>query len=274
MGKFDGILIATDLDGTLLADDKTVSAENKNAIEYFMSEGGYFTITTGRSRQGIDSIINQIMPNAPIVLFNGSAVYDIKKNEFIWEAFLDENANNVIKLVEEKFPYLGIEVWGRKDIYISRNNELIRKQIEIEGLTENLLHYSDVPDPLRKAMFVQEAESLPYVREEIMASEYADCYNFMQSSECYFELLPKEASKGNGLLKIAEFLGIPQSRTVGIGDNENDISLVCDAGVGVAVANAIPALLDKADFISTDNNSHSISTVIYGIEKKIIEFDD
>ena len=271
MGKFDGILIATDLDGTLLADDKSISAENKKAIEYFMSEGGYFTITTGRSVQGINSIINQIMPNAPIVLFNGSGVYDIKNDKFIWEAFLDEKANNVIKLIEDKFPASGIEVWGRKDIYISRNNELIRKQIAIEGLSENLLHYSDVPDPLRKAMFVQESELLPYVREEIMASEYAECYNFMQSSPNYYELLPKEASKGNGLLKIAEFLGIPQSKTIGVGDNENDLSLIRDAGVGVAVANALPALLSEADFISTDNNSHSISTVIYGIENKIIE---
>lgn len=270
MGKFDGILIATDLDGTLLSDDKSISSENKSAIEYFMSEGGYFTITTGRSIQGIRSILEQITPNAPIVLFNGSGVYDTKKEEFLWEAFLDENAKNVIKLVEEKFPYSGIEVWGRKDIYVSRNNELIRHQIKIEGLTENLLHYSDVAEPLRKAMFVQEAELLPYVREEIMASEYADKYNFMQSSPNYYELLPKDASKGNGLLKIAEILGIPQSKTIGVGDNENDLSLIRDAGVGVAVANALPSLLSEADFITTDNNSHSISTVIYGIENKII----
>ena len=93
----------------------------------------------------------------------------------------------------------------------------------------------------------------------------------MQSSPNYYELLPKEASKGNGLLKIAEFLGVPQNKTIGIGDNENDLSLISDAGVGVAVANALPALLSEADFISTDNNSHSISTVIYGIENKIIE---
>ena len=60
-------------------------------------------------------------------------------------------------------------------------------------------------------MFVQEAELLPYVREEIMASEYADKYNFMQSSPNYYELLPKDASKGNGLLKIAEILGKSQN---------------------------------------------------------------
>ena len=86
--------------------------------------------------------------------------------------------------------------------------------------------------------------------------------------------MPKDASKGEGLLKVAEILGIPRARTIGIGDNENDLTLVRDAGVGVAVANAIPELLDAADFISTNNNMHSISTVIYGIEQNIIEFQE
>ena len=48
MGKFDGILICTDLDGTLYRNDKTVSKENREAIEYFKNEGGYFTFITGR----------------------------------------------------------------------------------------------------------------------------------------------------------------------------------------------------------------------------------
>lgn len=271
MGKFDGILIATDLDGTLLSDDRSISRENKDAIEYFMSEGGYFTITTGRSISGVSCVLEQITPNAPIVIFNGAALYDVKKEKIIWETFLDENARNVFKLIEEKFPYAGIEVCGKNTIYVSRGNELIREQLDFEGIPENYLHFSKVCEPLRKALFVQSEELLPYVREEIASSPYGNSYNFMQSSPYYYEILPKDASKGNGLLKIAEILGIPQSKTVGIGDNENDLSLIRRAGVGVAVANALPVLLEAADFISTNNNSHSISTVIYGIENKLIE---
>lgn len=271
MGKFDGILLATDLDGTLLSDDKSISEENKNAIEYFMSEGGHFTITTGRSKHGIDSILERIKPNSPIVLFNGSAVYDINKDKIVWETFLDDNAKNVLEMIENKFPFAGIEVCGKNGIYVSRGNELIRQQLAFENIAENYLHFSKVSEPWRKALFVQEEDKLPYVREEIAASIYSKNYNFMQSSPYYYEILPKDASKGNGLLKIAEILGIPPEKTIGIGDNENDISLVRDAGVGVAVANAIPSLLDIADFISTDNNYHAVSTVIYGIENNIIE---
>lgn len=271
MGKFDGILIATDLDGTLLSDDKSISAENKSAIEYFMSEGGYFTFTTGRSKQGINFILEQLTPNAPIVIFNGSALYDLNKDKIIWETFLDENAANVLKMIETGFPYSGIEVCSKNGIYVSRGNELIHQQLAFEGIPENYLHFSEVKDPWRKALFVQDEDKMPYVREAIAASPYAKSYNFMQSSPYYYEILPKDASKGNGLLKIAEILGIPPEKTVGVGDNENDITLIRNAGVGVAVANAVPSLLDAADFISTNNNSHSISTVIYGIENNIIE---
>lgn len=96
----------------------------------------------------------------------------------------------------------------------------------------------------------------------------------MQSDPCYYEILPPDASKGNGMMRLADMLGVPHERTVGIGDNENDLSMIEKAAVGVAVANAIPKLLSAADFISTDNNTHSISTVIYGIEKNIIEFKE
>lgn len=272
MGKFDGILLATDLDGTLLTDEKTISCQNKEAIEYFISEGGYFTITTGRSQLGIQLVLEQIMPNAPIVLYNGSAVYDIKKDKILWETFLDENAKNVFKMIEEEFPFSAIEVWGLNDIFVTRTNMRLEEQLAFEGIAGNYLHFSEISEPLRKALFIQEEDEIEQVRNKLLSSSYSNSYNFMQSSPHYYEILPKDASKGNGLLKIAEILGISPQKTVGVGDNENDISLITKAGIGVAVANAVPSLLDVADFITTDNNSHAIAAVIYAIENKSITF--
>ena len=67
MGKFDGYLICTDLDGTLLRKDKSVSKENLEAIEYFKNEGGKFTFITGRMPFYAGDISNLIKPNTPIV---------------------------------------------------------------------------------------------------------------------------------------------------------------------------------------------------------------
>ena len=60
MGKFDGMLICTDLDGTLLRNDKTISCENIDAIEYFKQEGGYFTFVTGRMPFFVSYVLDTI----------------------------------------------------------------------------------------------------------------------------------------------------------------------------------------------------------------------
>ena len=72
MGKFDGILICTDLDGTLYRNDKTISKENKEAIEYFKREGGWFTFITGRMPYYSQQAYNAAKPNVPFGCINGS----------------------------------------------------------------------------------------------------------------------------------------------------------------------------------------------------------
>ena len=76
MGKFDGFLICTDLDGTLLRNDKTISPENLQAIAYFKQEGGFFTFVTGRMPFFVSHVYDRIKPNAPIGCINGGGLYD------------------------------------------------------------------------------------------------------------------------------------------------------------------------------------------------------
>ena len=74
MTNFNGILICTDLDGTLLRSDRQISDENKKAIEYFKSHGGYFTFVTGRMPFFVDDIVERVNPNAPIGCVNGGGL--------------------------------------------------------------------------------------------------------------------------------------------------------------------------------------------------------
>lgn len=83
MGRFDGVLICTDLDGTLLKNDKTISCENIEAIEYFKREGGYFTFVTGRMPFFVSYVLDTIKPNAPFGCVNGAGLYDgIKRSTY------------------------------------------------------------------------------------------------------------------------------------------------------------------------------------------------
>ena len=76
MGIFDGILLCTDLDGTLLKNDGSISSENLEAIEYFKREGGAFTFVTGRPHYIAHDICEMIKPNVPFGCLNGGGVYD------------------------------------------------------------------------------------------------------------------------------------------------------------------------------------------------------
>ena len=79
MKTFEGILICTDLDGTLLRNDKSISRENSEAIEYFKANGGRFTFVTGRMPYFSQKAREMINPNAPIGCINGGGVYDYEK---------------------------------------------------------------------------------------------------------------------------------------------------------------------------------------------------
>ena len=112
-----------------------------------------------------------------------------------------------------------------------------------------------------------EERDIGTIRKIIDESPFANSYTFMRSSPWYYELLPKGATKGAGMLRLADILGIKHENTIGVGDNENDLTLVSDAGLGVAVSNAAGAVKKAADLITVDNNSHALKAVIEYIER-------
>ncbi|MDD6484137.1 MAG: Cof-type HAD-IIB family hydrolase [Clostridiales bacterium] len=267
MNKFKGLLLCTDLDDTILTRDKRISDKNIEAIKYFMSEGGLFTFATGRVPGGVKPLLKYIVPNAPMVCFNGGGIYDIEKKKELWAAELDGGAQEVIKYIADKYPFAGVEICTQDKIYFCRRNRIVNEHQKIENFEDNDMPYTEVPKPWRKVLFMVEEEQLPLIREAILKSPYADKYTYVQSSPWYYEILPKGNTKGEGLLRLAALLGIKPENTIGMGDNENDLDLVKKAGLGVAVANASDAVKAAADRITVDNESDAVAEVIYSLEK-------
>lgn len=266
MGKFDGILLCSDLDDTLLTSERTISDENRNAIEHFMSEGGKFTFCTGRVPTGAKLALKYIVPNVPMICFNGAAIYDFNNDKLLWEKFLDKDACRVVEFVEANMPQIGIEVCTNICSYHSRRNRLTKEHAMIEHLPERPIRHQDVKEPWKKVIFMAELDDMPKLRHLIEQSEFADKYTFIQSYKHYYEILPKDAGKGEAMLELAKMLGIDAQRSIGVGDNENDLSLVKLAGVGFAVSNAIDAVKSAADYVTVDNDSSAIAEIINMIE--------
>lgn len=269
MGIFDGIMLCTDLDETLLGSDKKVSEEDKTAIEYFKENGGLFTFITGRTPLGIPHIIEMAPPNTYIGCLNGGAIYDPISETNVMEIELDRKHVGLLEFVNSNFPSAGLEVFAHDKVWFCKANELVNRHRRIELLPDNQCDYRKVPGKLAKVLIIDEPQVIDEIVKALPLQPDADKFDFIRSTKNYYEILPKGASKGNLLVKIAEMNGISVSRTYAAGDNENDISLICAAGTGYAVANAIDSAKNAADRLTVSHNESPISHIIRDIETDI-----
>ena len=268
MGKFDGVLICTDLDGTLLKNDKSISKENRAAIEYFKAEGGYFTFITGRMPYYASDFYHAIKPNAPIGCINGGGLYDFEKQEYIWKQELPREAVELVKAVDAALPGVGIQVSAFFRSYFCKDNVTMERFRKITKLPNLRGEYDAIPEPMAKVLFgTDEEEEIRQVEQVLRSHPLAGNFDFIRSEKSLFEILPKGIGKGNAITKLSQHLALDINKTIAIGDYNNDISMFHAAKVGVAVANACPDALAAADYITVSNEEHAVAQIISDLEQ-------
>ena len=262
MKKFDGILFCTDLDGTLYNDEKEVSRENLDAIEYFKREGGLFTFITGRVPQTSWQMCEIIKPNAPYGCVNGGGIYDPNSRAFLWNASLDDDFLELVRAVDENLPDVGIQLNTEKAIYFSKDCPAMLP-FHAYGLPDIRPHYTEVREPVLKVLFAHDnGERISELAALLTSHPLADKYDFIRSEYTLYEILPKGVSKGAALVKLADLLGIDRSKTIAVGDYNNDVSMISAACLGFAVSNAVDEAKRVAKHVTVSNNDHAISAIV------------
>ena len=272
MKKFDGILFITDLDGTLLKDDKSISEKNLNAIKYFMSEGGIFTFITGRIPGGAKMIYDIVKPNAPCGCINGGGIYDFRTDELLWHVNISRDVLELVEYIDNEIPDIGIEINLYDKIYFCKKNSATEKHRNDEGLEYLTCNYKDVTEPFAKILLCDfNSENISKAITLLNNHPKSDEFDFIRSDALYYEILPKGTSKGNLVIKLAGILGIDIKKVIAIGDNDNDASMLESAHIGVAVSNASEKAKQAADYITVSNEEDAIAKTIEDIEKGILK---
>ena len=270
MKKFEGVLICTDLDGTLLNDSRVISAENKEAIEYFKSEGGSFTFVTGRMPFYALDLYEKVRPNVPVGCVNGGGVYDFVSGKYIYTVELPKSVCELVRCVDNALPDVGIQVNTFQKVYFCKENKTMEGFRRITGVSNLKCGYDEIEEPMAKIIFGCETESEIQAVISILSSHpRTGEFDYIRSEKTLFEILPKGVGKGNAVKNLAEYLGIDVARTVAIGDYNNDISMFKAAGISIAVNNATPDAKAAARFMTVSNNEHAVARVIYDIEKGV-----
>lgn len=271
MGKFDGILMCTDLDGTLLNSESKISKENKAAIEYFKSEGGRFTFITGRPPRISEQYYDMIAPNAPYGCINGGGLFDIEKNDYIWTQELSRKALELVRFVDLEMPGIGIQLNTVKNIYFCKDTDAMVWWRDITGMPLVACHYDDIKEPFLKVLFADmNPRNIDLLAEKLSAHPLASEFDFVCSDAHIYEILPKGIGKGVAIEKLCEILGIDRQKTIAVGDYGNDVSMLKTAGVGFAVANACDEAKAAADRITVSNDEHAIAKIIDDLDKGLI----
>ena len=255
MGKFDGILICSDVDGTY-AGEGTIEVNNE-AVKYFTDNGGKFTFSTGRPAGYIRRSDFFHIINAPVCLYNGGVVYDYKNERILLEERLHITVQDFIKTMYEQ-------------------KDAVKRFYIFDNCKEDYIFFPDFISVTEDARLLKPIKVICVCKDTQSADEFRD---FAEQQEIFKECCISKsdnvtvefnsikASKGIALEFIKNYLGDIHT-AIGVGDNGNDIPLIKHADIGVAVGNAPEEVKQVADVIVKPCNEFAIKDLIERLEAR------
>ena len=266
MGKFTGILLASDMDGTLYGHTGRILPADREAISYFIAGGGTFTVATGRTRISLKPLLPQLEINAPALLANGALAYDYLIGETLFEQNLEGGYLHAANIVAREFPEAAVEVHSPDDIKTFRPNEgSVAHMAYICELTKEIARLEDAPPPWLKIVFIEKPEYIAKVRTFI-SERFGGEYALMSAYSWFLEFLHKNANKGAALERLSVILGFKRENVYCIGDADNDLSMLTRFK-GFAPDNAEPEVKAAAAQTVCDCDSGAVAQAIEWIEK-------
>lgn len=251
-------LIATDLDGTLLRDDRSLSPRTRQTLARVEAAGVALTLVTARPPRFVKALAEELGLHGAAICCNGALVYDIASDELLEHAPLaSADACALVVALREAFPEVTFAVergldYGCEPAYLALGSltepqgELLAEAIGLCGQPVTKLI---ARSPLRRA-----DELFPTAL--LLAGARAVV---TYSSPRFLEFSASGIDKASALARHCERLGVSSAEVVAFGDMPNDVPMLRWAGQGVAVANAHPEALAAADAITTSNMDDGVA---------------
>ena len=259
-------LIAMDLDGTLNNDQKIITEKTKTALMAAQERGIRLALASARPSPGLfkERDILRLQDHQGILMsYNGGRIVDAATGNVLFETSMDlDQTKQVLRRLEELpvTPILddGVQFYvadknGYKVDYECKNNQMTCTEV---GNLADFLTFA----PIKILMSVQ-PEELPQVQQQIVAFLPEDL-TVVQTAAFYLEVIPKIINKGQGIRDICTVLGIAPAQVISFGDAANDIPMLREAGMGVAMGNAADAVKAAADMVTLSNNDDGIAAAL------------
>lgn len=259
-------LIAMDLDGTLVNDQKIITEKTKAALMAAQKKGIRLALASARPSPGLfkeRDVLDMRNYGGILMSYNGGRIVDAKTGKVLFETSMDlQQTREVLRQLESLpvTPILddGAQFYvkskdGYKVDYECRNNNMRCSEV---GNLADFLTFA----PVKILMSVQ-PEKLAGVQAQI-AAFLPESLTVVQTAAFYLEVIPKVINKGQGIRDICAVLNLDSSAVIAFGDAENDIPMLQAAGMGIAMGNAQEAVKAAADRITLGNNDDGIAAAL------------
>lgn len=255
-------LVLSDIDGTLLRSDGTISERTCRAVQRFTEAGGHFTLATGRSVAAVQPFIQALSIHVPVILLNGSLLWDpVTDRDLACQALPREMVAQLwAPLRTHAVDFL---LYGPRLAYSRFCTEPVARHLQKDGMAcqfDPALSPASL-DPILKILTIGQEVELDVLEEALVPSGA----RLVRSEANYLEILPPGGGKGSLLAPLLAHLGLQPTDALAVGDYLNDADLLAAAGLGVAMANAHPALRRQAQRWTSANDADGVAELLEAI---------
>ncbi|MBQ1413861.1 MAG: HAD family phosphatase [Clostridia bacterium] len=258
--------LVLDIDGTLYNSEKRITAATREAIFRAREAGKVIAIASGRPLPGVLAAAAELRfaeKGGYLMAYNGGRIFNAKTGEIIRD----------VRLPSEMIPRIAALAKSHGVAVVGHAQDELVTESPHDGLIQyearlNQMSVTAIPSlaayrrkRLYKCLITGEAERLAEL-EQIALREFAGELSVFRSEPYFLEILPRGVDKGGAIDILATHLGISKDEVIACGDGFNDLSMICHAGLGVAMSNAQPDVKASADYITASCDEDGLVPVI------------
>ena len=268
MGIFENCILASDIDNTLVSDGY-INPLNIEKIEFFMKEGGIFSLSTGRGAGALSGVLSKLKSVSPCIVSNGCLIYDYENKKSLYEEYIKKEDYEITQFVLNSGINVGCEVHIGADAYtLSRTAEVNDHQIYEDFTAEDKTYEELLEYNWNKVIFMFDSFEERERLERMLEGRECSC-NFVETTvelagraRAYYEIVPKGISKATALLKLAEITGAKKGRVFAIGDYYNDVEMLKTADISAVPINSPEDIKEIADYITVPCRDGAVADFI------------
>lgn len=265
-------MVVSDIDGTLLNDNHELTESVKKEIRRIIDMGYKFVLASARPPFAISPIVKEIeRESISTMCYNGALVFDKDQRIIVNNGIDSTLVSFYIQKMKKCFPSITINLYSNDKWYVEKLSKWTDLETKITDVVPEIENFTDLLTihniPIHKLLIIGEKDEVNRL------FSYLDDFSHTEisvtlSKENYLEINSIHATKLKGIRKLNDQYGVDLDNTLAIGDSFNDLEMIQEAGIGVAMANSTEEVRRQASFVAKSNEENGLALILNNLTKR------